>query len=102
MTVKKRSLVLGSLFAIALAGYSVARYYSPSLVLYVVEQSLIPKTPSGTDPDLLHARFHAHISATPDHHSQMERLLRISENLEKVQHLTAEQLNELLPESRAR
>ena len=102
MTVRKRSLVLGSLFAVALAVYGIARYYSPSLVLFVVEQSLIQKAPSGTDPDLLVARFRAHISAAPDNNSQMERLLRISEALEKVQHLTDEQLDGLLAEDRAR
>ena len=98
MTLRKRSLVLGSLFAVALAVYGVARHYSPSLIFYVVEQSLIQKAPAGTDPDLLHARFRAQISAARDDNSRMERLLRISESLEKVQHLTPEQLDGLLAE----
>ena len=102
MTLRRRSLVLGSLFAVALAVYGAARHYSPMLVLYVVEQSLIQKAPSGTDPDLLHARLRAHISSVSDSHSRVERLIRISESLEKVQHLTAEQLDGLLAEGDAR
>ncbi len=96
MTIRKRSLVIGSVLAIALVLYGAARYYSPALVLYVVEQSLMQKAPSGINTSLLHERFHAHVFSAPDKTSRMERLLRISESLEKVQHLTFEQLNNLL------
>jgi len=96
MTIRKRSLVIASLFAVASVFYGVAKYYSPSLILYVVEQSLMQKAPSGTDPVILHDRFRAYISETPDKKNQMEKLLRVAEYLEKVQHLTFEQLDELL------
>ena len=96
MTIQKRSLVIGSFFAIASVLYGAAKYYSSSLVLYVVEQSLIQKAPPGNNADSLHERFHAYISAAPDKSSQMERLLRISEYLERVQHLSFEQLDGLL------
>lgn len=96
MTIQKRSLVLGSLLVIAVIFYGAAKYYSPSLVFYVVEQSLLQKTPSGLNPNSLRARFHASISAAPDKNSKMERLLRISEYLEKVQRLSFAELNQLL------
>ena len=96
MIIQKRSVVVGSLFVIASVLYGAARYYSPSLVLYVVEQSLIQKAPSGTNTSLIHERFRAHIFSAPDKTSRMERLLKISESLEKVQHLTFKQLDELL------
>ena len=96
MTIRKRSIVIGSIFAIASVFYGAARYYSPSLVLYVVEQSLMQKAPTGINTSLLRERFRTHVFSAPEKASQMGRLLRISESLEKVQHLTFEQLNELL------
>ncbi len=96
MTIRKRSLVIGCLLVIALVIYGAAKYYSPSLIRYVVEQSLIQKAPSGARPDILHERFRAHLSAAPNQNSQMESLLRISESLEKVQRLSFEQLDQLL------
>jgi hypothetical protein len=92
--------VIVSLFAVASVFYGVAKYYSPSLIFYVVEQSLIQKAPPGTDQSTLHERFHACISAAPDNKSQMEKLFRIAEYLEKVQRLTSEQLDELLTAER--
>jgi hypothetical protein len=97
MTFKERSLIVGSLFVFASVLFGAARYYSPSLVRYVVEQSLVQKAPSGIDSTTLHERFRAYISSAPDSKSRMERLIRISGYLEKVQHLTLEQLNDLLP-----
>jgi hypothetical protein len=96
MTIKGRSLVIGSLFVLVSVLYGAARHYSSSLIFYVVEQSLIQKAPPGADTALLQKRFQAQISAIPDKDSQMKKLLRISEYLEKVQHLTLAQLEELL------
>jgi hypothetical protein len=97
MTIRKRSLVVGSLMVIASVFYGAAKYYSPSLVFFVVEQSLRQKAPSGVDRTLLHERLRAQISATPDKTSQLQKLLRISEYVEKVQYLTLEQMDQLLP-----
>jgi hypothetical protein len=96
MTISKRSLVIGSLLVCASVLYGAAKYYSPSLVRYVVEQSLLQKAPSDTSTASLHERFIALLSAAPDKNTQMERLLRISEYLEKVQRLNFEQLDQLL------
>jgi len=96
MTVGKRSLVIGSLFVFASVLYGAAKHFSPSLVRYVVEQSLLQKAPPGTSTDSVHERFNALLSAAPDQGTQMERLLRISEYLEKVQRLNFEELDQLL------
>jgi hypothetical protein len=96
MTIRKRSLVIASLFAVALVLYGAAKHYAPSLVLFVVEQSLMQKAPSGINPSSIHERFRARIAAAPDRNTQMQRLLQISQYLEKVQHLTFEQLDKLL------
>jgi hypothetical protein len=97
MTIGKRSLVVGSLIVVASVLYGAAKYYSPSLVFLVVEQSLIQKAPSQVDPALLHERLRAQIAEAPDKDSQMQTLFRISEYVEKVQYLTLEQLDQLLP-----
>ena len=96
MTIRKRTLVLGSLVAFASVLYGAARYYSPSLIFYVVEQSLTQKAPPGNSVPSFHERLHAYISAAPDKNSQMKKLLRISEYLERVQYVSFEQIDELL------
>jgi hypothetical protein len=97
MTIGNRSLVVGSLIVVASVLYGAAKYYSPSLVFLVVEQSLIQKAPPQLDRALLHERLRAQIAEAPDKDSQMQTLFRISEYVEKVQYLTLEQLDQLLP-----
>jgi hypothetical protein len=96
MTIKGRSLVIGSLLIFVSILYGTARHYSSSLIFYVVEQSLIQKAPPEVDTALVQKRFQAQISAIQGKDLQMKKLLRISEYLEKVQHLTLAQLEELL------
>jgi hypothetical protein len=96
MTIQKRSIVVVMVFAFASVLYGAAKYYSSSLILYVAEQSLIQKAPPGTDPVALHQRLSALLSAAPDQKSKMEKLLRLSEYLEKVQHLSPEEMDKLL------
>jgi hypothetical protein len=76
--------------------YGLAKYYAPSLVYFVVEQTLIEKTPSGTDRAQLRRRFHALISLAPDQNAKMEKLFRISGYLEKIQYLTPAQLDDIM------
>lgn len=95
MTIQRRSIIVGMLLVFALALYGAAKHYSPSIILYVVEQSLAQKAPKGTDTVQLHARLHALLSSAPDQNSRMQMLLRISGYLEKVQHLTPEELDRL-------
>ena len=96
MTIRKRLIVIVSLLAIASVLYGAARYYSPALILFVVEQSLLQKAPSGIDPAVVHERFRARIAATQDRGSQIQKLIQISQYLEKLQYLTLEQFNALL------
>jgi hypothetical protein len=96
MGIKKRSIIIIMAFAFASVLYGVAKYYSSSIILYVTEQSLVQKAPSGTDPIQLHKRLSALLSTAPDQKAKMQRLLRISEYLEKIQRLEPEALDRLL------
>ena len=84
------------LLASALAIYGTARYYSSSLVLFVVEQTLLQRSPSETDPGLLRRRLENHLAASPSQNSKMAELLNLSMRLEKVQALTPGELEALL------
>lgn len=96
MTIKSRSAITIALLILAFIVYGTAKFYSPSLVFFVVEQTLIEKAPPGTDPAQLRERLRILISTAPNQNARMERLFRISAYLEKVQLLTPEQLNEVM------
>jgi hypothetical protein len=100
MTIQKRSMIVGIVFAFAFILYGAAKYYSSSLILYVVEQSLIQKSPTGTDPARLQERLRAFLSTTSDQNARMSRLLGISIYLEKVQQLEPGELDKLLASER--
>ena len=91
MTFKKRSLVMAAFLAFALTSFGIARHYTPSLIFYVVEQSLIQKAPPGINARAVHQRLDALLSEMRGQNARMETLLRISQYLEKTQHLTAEE-----------
>ena len=101
MTIKQRSIIMAAIIALAATAYGVARYYTPSLILYVVEQSLIQKAPAGIQAQMVHKQLNALLSEMPDQNARMERLLRISQYLEKTQHLTAEEWEGLFPDAGA-
>jgi len=96
MTVQKRLITACILLAFASFLYGAGRHYSPSLIRYVVEQSLIQKAPSGADPVYIQNRLRAILSKTPDRDAQTQRLLQISEYLERLQFLTPEDLDILM------
>jgi hypothetical protein len=96
MSIQKRSIIAGIILAFAFTLYGAAKHYSPSLILYVVQQSLIQKAPAGTDTAHLQNRLRAHLSTISNQSAQMRRLLQISEYLEKVQRLTLEEMDKLL------
>ena len=91
MSIRKRASILSALLALALIMYCAARYYSPDLIRHVVEQSLIQKAPPGIDAPTVRLRLDAFVRAEPDKKAQIQKLLRISEYLEKIQRLTAEE-----------
>ena len=96
MAAQKRLIIACALVAFASILYGAGRHYAPSLIQYVVEQSLIQKAPSGTDPVYLQSRLRAILSKTPDRDAQTQRLLQISEYLERLQFLTPEDLDILM------
>ncbi len=85
-----------TVFLLAAVLYGMANYYSPAIVLHVVEQTLIQKAPQGTDPALVRERLHALLSTIADQKGKMTRLLQISSELEKVQSIDSDELNRLL------
>lgn len=91
MTIQKRALILSALFAVALTFYSVAGYYSQNLIYHVVEQALIQKIPADVDSRTVKLRLEALVRAEPDKKVRIQRLLKISEYLEKKQRLTQEE-----------
>ncbi len=96
MTIRNRSAVMVALLVSASILYGMANYYSSSLVLYVVEQTLIQKAPEGSNPVLLRKRLHDLLASIPAKNEKMSRLLQISKQLEKVQSLRPADLNNLL------
>lgn len=96
MAIQKRLIVAAAILFFASILYVAGRHYSPLLIQYVVEQSLIQKAPASVDPGSLPARLHVVLSAIPDQSAKTRRLLRISEYLEKVQFLTPEDLDKLM------
>jgi len=89
-------MVVGALLASAFILYGTAKFFSPALILYVVEQSLIQKAPADINTGQLHKKLHALLDEDPDQNAKLKRLLQISGYLEKVQHMTSEELNGLL------
>jgi hypothetical protein len=97
MAIQRRLMFVVALLVVALVLYGTGKYYSTLLVLHVVEQSLAQKAPAGIDSHQIRARLRAFLAEAPDQNKRMERMFRISEYLEKVQYLTHEELNELVP-----
>jgi len=95
MTIQKRASILSALLALALVLYCTARYYSPNLIHHVVEQSIIQKAPPGIDASMARLRLEELVRAEPDKKALIQRLLRISEYLEKTQRLTSEEWDKL-------
>jgi hypothetical protein len=96
MNLRRRLTVLAMLAASFLALYGLGRYYSPALVRYVVIQTLLEKAPAGTDPAWVRSRVTAIADASAEDMSATARMLAISQKIEKIQKLTAEQMRELL------
>jgi hypothetical protein len=96
MSFRRRAAIVGVLAAMAVATYGTARYYSNSLVFYVVEQSLLQKSPPGTSPKRIKTHFQAMLTALPNPSARLERALAVSQYVEKVQTLTSMELEQLL------
>jgi pheromone shutdown protein TraB len=95
LTFRQRLFLLLLLAMLFFAVYGVARYYSPAIVAYVVEQTLIQKAPEGVGPELVRQRFEALVATLPAE-AKLKKILAISSYLEKVQKLTPQELERLL------
>jgi hypothetical protein len=87
---------MGAMAAIAVASYLALRHYSPFLVGYVVEQTLLQKAPDGADRDKIRRSFREWLEASPDGRERLARLFAMSQQLEKVQKLSNSEIAELL------
>jgi hypothetical protein len=96
MTFRQRTLILLCLGILACGAYATARIYSATLVAYVVEESLIQKAPDGADAGLIRARFQGLVHSLPDRRSRLQRLMEMSQVLEKVQRLDPAGVERLL------
>jgi hypothetical protein len=96
MNLRRRLTVLVILAASFFALYGLGKHYSPALVRYVVIQALLEKAPAGTDPAWVSARVSALADSAPGREAGMARLMAISQQIEKIQRLTEEQMTELL------
>src|SRR5262245_42726912 len=96
MTFRQRTLMLLGLGIVACGAYAITRVYATALVTYVVEESLIQKAPEGADPGQIRARFQGIIHSLPDRSSRLQRLMEMSQVLEKVQRLDQDGVERLL------
>jgi hypothetical protein len=96
MTFRQRTLILLCLGIVACGAYLIMRIYSTMLVAYVVEESLIQKAPDGTDIEQFRARFQGLVHSLPDDRSRLQRLMEMSQVLEKVQRLDRAGVERLL------
>jgi hypothetical protein len=89
-------MVLGLGGVLVLATYAGLKRQSPAIVAYVVEQTLVQKSPPGTDEVGLRHRFRDVIDDFPDGSARLEKLLALSQALEKTQKLNNLELEQLL------
>jgi len=96
MTIRKRSVVLVTIVCLFLILYATAKINSHLLVEYVVERTLIQKSPAGANPVEVRRRFQELLAAVPGKRDRTDLLFRISRELEKIQVLSPQALDGLL------
>lgn len=96
---RRRTRVAIAVGLLAVVIYALMHYYSPRLVAYVVEQTLIQKAPAGVGAEGVRRRLRAVLARLPDDKIRLHRLLQISQAIEKHSRLDSAQL-ELLLEDR--
>ena len=94
-TFGQRILILCLAIVLFLTAYAIAKSYAPSMVAHVVKQALIEKAPAGMNPTLAGERFDKLMAAIPSDY-KLEKMLALSNYLEKVQELTPAELEHLL------
>ena len=96
MSFKARSWVMALTAILGAGAYWGARHYSPALIWYVVEETLIRKAPEGISPDQTRLRLRVYLASLPDGRTRVERLLTVSQRLEKIQKLELPEFERLL------
>ena len=96
MPFRKRLVIVGILAGLALVAYCAATFYSEELVSYVVEQALVQKLPPDSDTVGARNRFRYLLSTLPGRQAKLEKLISLSQYLEKIQYLTQQELDQLL------
>jgi hypothetical protein len=96
MSFKRRTACVTALLLICAAAYAAGRRFSPDLVAHVVEEMLVQKAAPGTDPAQVRLRLRESTGAIADPELRLQRLLALSQRLEKVQTLTPAELERLL------
>ncbi len=96
MTLRNRLATLGILGAVAIACYGTARYYSPAIVIFVVEQALLQKAPAALSSAAVEQKYRGLMESLPTRDDKLKRALILSQSLEKVQRLSQTQFDELL------
>jgi hypothetical protein len=102
MSFRRRAGIAAAMAVLALAAYLPARLHSYSLVVYVVEQTLIQKAPLGSDPSVLRARLQKLLDAIPDRRARLAKAFEISQDMERVQTLTPGELKQILRDTTER
>ena len=96
MPIRKRLGIAVILVLPALAAYILGRQYAPDVITFVVEHTLVEKSPPGTDSELVKSRFRNMIAGCATTETRMRTLLQLSQYMEKVQELSIPELESLL------
>jgi hypothetical protein len=102
VTLKRRLIVAGFVAGFAVASLATAKRFSVSLIAYVTEEALIQKLPAGSDPPAVRRKFRALIAGLPDRQLKLERLLSMSQYLERLQTIDRQELERILAPNPAR
>jgi hypothetical protein len=98
MILSRRLMVLVLVAGLFLGSYGTGRYYSPALVRFIVTHALIEKSPPGMDPAIIRSRLAGLGSGGHGSAAEMAKWLAISQRLEKMQRMSAADVEELLGE----
>ena len=96
MPLRKRLGIAVLLVLPAFVAYLLGRCYAPDVITFIVEHTLVEKSPDGTDPELVKSRFRNMIAGCTTTETRMQTLLQLSQYMEKVQELSVPEMESLL------
>jgi hypothetical protein len=101
MSFKRRTACVAALLVLGTLAYAAGRRFSPDLVAHVVEEMLVQKAAPAMDPAQVRRRLRESAGAITDPELRLQKLLALSQRLEKVQTLAPGELERLLPPAAA-